>query len=126
MLDNLTMTNEAVIQITALILAPICIFLTFISVCFTLYLKSKWFSFIEKVLEDGRQFYSLSFYFSVIGVLHYATIFLNTFQAKRYGLVEKRDLVPKLVQRLFIINFSIFMAAFFLMLGSIILFYLFR
>ena len=126
MLDNLVMPNELAIQLATLILAPMSVLLTFISACFTLYLKSKWFTFVEKVLEDGREFYSSNFYFSVIGVIHYSTIFLNTFQAKRYGLFEKRNLVPRRVQRLFIINSAIFIVAFFFMIGSIILFYLFR
>jgi len=124
MLDNLTMSNEAAIQIIALIITPIGLLLLFISLCFTLYLKSKWFSFIEEVLEDGREFYSLNFFFSGVGVLHYATIFLSEFHAKRYGLFEKRNLVPKYIQRLFIINFSIFMVAFFLMFGSALIVHL--
>ena len=118
MLDNLTISNETAIQIIALIIAPLGLLLTFISLGFTLYLKSKWFSFIEKVLEDGRHFYSLNFFFSGVGVLHYATIFLSDFHAKRYGLLEKRHAVPQRVQRLFIINFSIFMMGFFILFGS--------
>jgi len=114
------MTNQLLAQ-ALLIVAPICLLFIFISLCFTLYLKSKWISFIEEVLEDGRQFYSFDFFFSGVGALHYATIFLSAFHAKRYGLFEKRDLVPKHVQRLFIINFYIFMAGFLLMLGAILL-----
>ena len=124
MLDNLTMDDELIIQIATLIILPISILLEVVFLCFTLYLKAKKLELIEDTLEDGRRFYSLNFFFSGVGVLHYATIFLSAFHAKRYGLFEKRDLVPKHVQRLFIINFSIFMVAFFLMFGSALIVHL--
>ena len=82
--------------------------------------------FIEDVLEDGRRFYSLNIFLSGMGILHYATIFFNRFQAKRYGLLEKREQVPEPVQRLFIFTFCLFMVSGVLMFGSAFIVYLLK
>jgi len=54
------------------------------------------------------------FFLAGQGTLHYATIFLSKFHAKRYGLLEKRDRVPKHVQRLFIVIYCLFISSFIL------------
>jgi sulfoxide reductase heme-binding subunit YedZ len=123
MLSETSISNEILTQ-ALLIVAPTCIVLSLISICFVLYLKSTWFSFIEKVLEDGQTFYSLNILFSVMGSLHYATIFFSKFHARRYGLLEKRSLIPRHVQQLFILNFIIFMASLVLMLCGTFIAYL--
>ena len=119
-------TNEAIIQLAALVIFPIGILLSIISICFTLFLKSKNLKLIEDILEDGRRCYSFTFFFSLVGMLHYATIFLSRLQSQRYGLLEKRDQVPQDIKRLFVINFFIFMMSVILMFGSAFIVYLFR
>ncbi|WP_201777796.1 hypothetical protein [Thalassomonas actiniarum] len=95
------------------------ILLIFLWMACVLYLKNKWLRFIEDRLEDGRRCYSLNFFLAGQGVLHYATIFLSKFHARRYGLLEKREKVPKDVQRLFIVIFCLFMTSFVLCFGSL-------
>ena len=86
------------------------------------YLKIKWLPLLEEVLDDGISFYTLNMHFAAIGVLQYATIFLSKFHAKRYGMLEKRDDVPKHIQRLFIFSFIWFMTVVALMvLGGVIM-----
>ena len=60
----------------------------------------------------------------MVGMLHYATIFLSKLQSRRYGLLEKRDQVPQNIKRLFIINFFIFMTSVFFMFGAVFIVYL--
>ena len=81
----------------------------FLWVGLVLYLKGKWLPLLEDTLDDGVRFYSLNVFFSALGVLQYGTIFLSTFHAKRYRMLEKRDNIPKRIQRLFIIAFVWFM-----------------
>tara|TARA_B100001063_G_C16619482_1_gene479947 strand:- start:329 stop:703 length:375 start_codon:yes stop_codon:yes gene_type:complete len=119
-------TNETFIQLATLVIFPIGILLSIISICFTLFLKSKKLKLIEDILEDGRRCYSFTFFFSMLGMLHYATIFLSKLQSRRYGLLEKRDQVPQEIKQLFIINFFIFMMSVFLMFGSALIVYLLR
>jgi len=78
---------------------------------FVLYLKSKWLPFLEDTLDNGVRFYTLNIFFAGQGVLQYATVFLWSFHARRYGMLEKRDNVPKPVQRLFIFAFCWFMVS---------------
>jgi hypothetical protein len=86
-----------------------------------IYLKMKWLLILEDQFDDGVRFYSLNIFFAGQGVLQYATIFLSSFHAKRYGMLEKRDQVPKYVQKLFIFSFIWFMASILIMIASIIL-----
>jgi amino acid transporter len=80
-------------------------FLIFIWIAGLYYLKVKWLPFLEETLDDGVRFYTLNLFFSCIGVLQYATVFLCSFHAKRYGMFEKRENVPKHIQKLFIFSF---------------------
>lgn len=91
--------------------------LVFVWVGCVFYLKNKWLCFIEDRLEDGRRWYSLNFFLAGHGTLHYATIFLSKFHARRYGLLEKRDKVPLHVQRLFIMVYCLFMTSVILFFG---------
>jgi hypothetical protein len=120
------MTDEAIIQKIVLIIFPLGILMEFISLCFILFLKKKWLLLVEDILEEGRRFYSLNIFLSGMGTLHYATIFFNKFQAKRYGLLDKREQVPKPVQRLFIFTFCLFMMSGVLMFGSALVVYSFK
>ena len=86
-----------------------------------IYLKMKWLLILEDQLDEGIRFYSLNIFLAGQGVLQYATVFLSSFHAKRYGMLEKRESVPKYVQRLFIIAFFWFMTSMVIMVASFIL-----
>ena len=64
----------------------------------------KWLSLLEDKLDDGIRFYSLKIFMVGQGVLLYGAVFLSSFHAKRYGMLEKRENVPKHVRRLFIFS----------------------
>ncbi len=81
----------------------------FIWILFVFYLKLKWLKKVETILDDGATFFSINMFFAGQGILHYASIFLNTWHAKRFGLDIKRHAVPLPVQRLFILAFVILM-----------------
>lgn len=85
------------------------------------YLKSKWLLYLEDELDEGVRFYSLTLKLAGHGVLQYATVFLSSFHAKRYGMLEKRNKVPKHVRRLFIFAFALFMLSCTLMVTSYVL-----
>lgn len=85
------------------------------------YLKFKWLPLLEDMLDDGVRFYSLNIFFAGQGVPQYATVFLWSFHAKRYGMLEKRDNVPKHIQKLFIFAFCWLMSSVALMVASVIM-----
>ncbi|SON52105.1 hypothetical protein [Vibrio tapetis] len=87
----------------------------FIWVATVLYLKNKWMLLLEDNLDNGVRFYSLTLLFAMQGVLHYSTVFLVKYQAKRYGMDEKIKTIPLSVQRKFILSFSLCMFSCFLM-----------
>lgn len=91
----------------------------FVWLAIVIYLNSKWLTLLEDILEDGVRLYSLNILFSAIGVLHYATVFLWTFHAKRYGMLEKRNNVPKHIKKWFIFAFFWFITNGLLMAISI-------
>ncbi|MBJ7555096.1 hypothetical protein [Marinomonas spartinae] len=92
---------------------------TFIWLGIVIYLKKKWLSELEDILDNGcRTFSSLGLFFAGQGVLQYATVFLCRFHAKRFGMLEKRDKVPKHIQRWFIFAFYWLMTSGLLMFGS--------
>ncbi|WP_432463515.1 MULTISPECIES: hypothetical protein [unclassified Agarivorans] len=90
----------------------------FIWIGIVAYLKSKWLIYLEDELDDGVRFYSLNMFFSGQGVLQYATVFLSSFHAKRYGMLEKRDHVPKHIRNLFVFAFCWFILSFALMVAG--------
>ncbi|MGY5450444.1 hypothetical protein ACVFI8_05795 [Agarivorans sp. MS3-6] len=93
----------------------------FVWIGVVLYLKKKWLLFLEDVLDDGVRFYSLNFFFSGQGVLQYATVFLSSFHAKRYRMLEKRKKVPQDIQKAFIYAFCWFMLSVALMVASYVI-----
>lgn len=93
----------------------------FIWIGLVAYLKVKWLPLLEDILDDGVRFYSLTLFFAGTGVLQYATVFLWSFHAKRYGMLEKRDNVPKHIQKWFVFVFCWFMSSGALMAASIIM-----
>jgi sulfoxide reductase heme-binding subunit YedZ len=88
---------------------------------FMIYLKSKWLIFVENILENGCRPYSLNLFHSSIGTLHYGSVFLSKFHAKRYGLLKKIEQIPSHVQRLFITSFCFGISGSLLTFGSIYL-----
>ncbi|MGK0247401.1 MAG: hypothetical protein ACI910_000123 [Oleispira sp.] len=86
-----------------------------------IYLKMKWLLILEDQLDDGIRFYSLNIFLAGQGILQYATVFISSFHAKRYGMLEKRKNVPKHVQRLFIFAFFWFMTSCLFMISSFII-----
>ena len=84
-----------------------------------IYLKQKWLSELEDILDNGcRTFSGLGLFFAGQGVLRYATVFSSRFYAKRFGMLEKRDKVPKHIQRWFIFAMWWFVLSCLLMFGS--------
>jgi len=81
----------------------------FIYIGIVFYLKSKMLVFVEDTLEGSHRYYSSTFFLAGQGVLHYATIFFSKRHAKRYKMLEKRNIVPQKIQRIFIMAFSLFM-----------------
>ncbi|CAM4425346.1 hypothetical protein [Pseudoalteromonas ostreae] len=77
----------------------------FIWIGLVIYLKSKWLTLLEETLDDDVRFYSLNIFLSASGILHYATVFIWSFHAKRYGMLEKRQSVPKHIQKWFVFAF---------------------
>ena len=77
----------------------------FIWVGLVIYLKSKWLPLLEETLDDGVKFYSLNIFLSASGILQYATVFIWSFHAKRYGMFEKRQSIPKHIQKWFVFAF---------------------
>ncbi|WP_281561167.1 hypothetical protein [Thalassomonas sp. RHCl1] len=118
------MSNESIIYIAAMFCA-VAFLGIFIWVCFAFYLKSKWLPYVENIL-DGHRFYSLNIFLAGHGILSYAIVFCSKWHAHRMRMLEKRDQVPKKVQRLFIFSFYFFMASVALFIGSVGVIYLLR
>ena len=78
---------------------------TFIWAGLVIYLKVKWLAQLEDIMDDGIRYFSTSIFFAGQGTIRYATIFLWTFHARRCGMLEKRDKVPKYIQKWFIFSF---------------------
>ena len=87
---------------------------------FVIYLKVKWLSLLEEKLDDGVRFYSLNIFLSGQGVLQYGTVFLSSFHAKRYGMLEKRESIPRHVQKLFMFSLIWFLASIVIMVASVL------
>ena len=114
-------------RITCLVL--ICSLGAFLGVAvwfgIVVFLKRKWLSELEDILDDGVRFYSLNIFLATQGVLQYATVFLSRFHAKRYGMLEKREKIPKHIQRWFIFAFYWLMTSMALFACLFILMYLY-
>ncbi len=83
----------------------------FVWIGLVIYLKIKWLLILEDKLDDGVRFYSLNIFLAGQGVLQYGAIFLSSFHAKRYSMLEKRKSVPRHVQKLFIFSLIWFLVS---------------
>ncbi|SBS34636.1 hypothetical protein MSP8887_02196 [Marinomonas spartinae] len=90
-----------------------------------LYLKHKWVPKLEDILDSGVRFYSLNMVLAGQGVLQYATVFSSRFYAKRFGMLEKRDCVPRHIQRWFIVAMWLLLISTTLFIGSGIVIYIY-
>lgn len=59
---------------------------------------------VEDIIDDNHYSFSLNLFSAALGVSRYGLIFQFNWQAKRCEKLEKRDKVPKEVQKLFIIS----------------------
>ena len=84
------------------------------------YLKAKKLRTVEDILEHGNRYYSLNIFMALHGLLHYGSVFLFDWYAKRYNLLSDRDKVPAHVSRLFKVYFVIFMLCALLMFSSVL------
>jgi hypothetical protein len=115
-MDDFISPIHAMIFLGTVGMAGICVWIGII-----IYLKAKWLLLLEDILDDGIRFYSLNIFLAGQGILQYATVFLSSFHAKRYGMLEKRNNVPRHVQRLFIFAFFWFMTSCLFMISSFVI-----
>ena len=64
-------------------------------------IKDKKTRLIEDTLDNGNRFYSLNIITAGSGALHYGSIFLFDWYARRYKVIEEREKVPKNLQMWF-------------------------
>jgi hypothetical protein len=69
-----------------------------------LYLKHKWLYFVERTIDENHYSFSSNFFSTALGVSRYALTFQFDWQARRCNRFKQRELVPKGVQRLFIMS----------------------
>ena len=86
------------------------------------YLKGKKLRIVEDILDQGNRYYSLNIFMALHGLLHYGSVFLFDWYAKRYNLLSDRNNVPAQVLILFKVYFVIFMLCVLLMFSSTLFF----
>jgi sulfoxide reductase heme-binding subunit YedZ len=86
------------------------------------YLKGKKLRTVEDILESGNRYYSLNIFMALHGLLHYGSVFLFDWYAKRYNLLSDRNKVPAQASILFKVYFVIFMLCVLLMFLSTLFF----
>lgn len=88
--------------------------LFFILLPFLLFLKGKPMMLAEDELDNGKRFYSLNIVMAGQGALHYGSVFLFDWYAKRYHLLTLRENVPEQVRNWFKCYYLLFLASFLL------------
>ncbi|MBB1441740.1 hypothetical protein [Pseudoalteromonas sp. SG43-3] len=86
------------------------------------YLKGKKLRIVEDILDQGNRYYSLNIFMALHGLLHYGSVFLFDWYAKRYNLLSDRNNVPAQVSKLFKVYFVIFMLCVLLIFSSTLFF----
>ena len=94
------------------------IFLILLPLAF--YLKGKKLRIVEDILDQGNRYYSLNIFMALHGLLHYGSVFLFDWYAKRYNLLSDRNNVPAQVSILFKVYFVIFMLCVLLIFSSVL------
>ncbi|MEG3757244.1 hypothetical protein V5096_04720 [Pseudoalteromonas carrageenovora] len=84
------------------------------------YLKGKKLRTVEDLLDQGNRYYSLNIFMALHGLLHYGSVFLFDWYAKRYNLLSDRNNVPAQVSILFKVYFVIFMLCVLLIFSSVL------
>ncbi|MDO6834241.1 hypothetical protein Q4596_01330 [Pseudoalteromonas carrageenovora] len=84
------------------------------------YLKGKKLRIVEDILDQGNRYYSLNIFMALHGLLHYGSVFLFDWYAKRYNLLSDRNNVPAQVSILFKVYFVIFMLCVLLIFSSVL------
>ena len=124
--ENFSM-NETVFLLLGL-LAFISIY---VSIGLFSYLNSKWLRQVEYVLEydvkienipaERLTYAAHGLKIAAPQILHYATVFLWSFHARRYGMLEQRKNVPKHIKWWFVFAFCWFMTSCILFAGTVII-----
>ncbi|CAG21631.1 hypothetical protein PBPRA3333 [Photobacterium profundum SS9] len=99
MLSNLSLTTQISLF---LFCAGICLALASLLLMF--FIKNKWLSMVEDVVDNNYYSFSLNIFSASLGISRYGLIFQFHWQAKRCDRLKQRDKVPKEVQKLFITN----------------------
>lgn len=84
------------------------------------YLKGKKLRIVEDILDQGNRYYSLNIFMALHGLLHYGSVFLFDWYAKRYNLLSDRNNVPAQVSILFKVYFVIIMLCVLLIFSSVL------
>ncbi|MBB1363492.1 hypothetical protein H5125_15195 [Shewanella sp. SR44-4] len=90
-----------------------------------LYIYNKRIKLVEDILEDGREYFSLNIFLTGHGTLHYASVFMFDWYAKRYNLLHLKDNVPPKITGIFKIYYVIFMIDMLCFAAMIILDYIY-
>jgi hypothetical protein len=109
------------LQILLLIIFPIGCLVRVIWCGSVVYLKYKWLSFVEGTIDENSYSLSSNVFSAGLGVSRYALIFQFDWQAKRCNRLKKRELIPKKVQRLFIISNYLWLVASIVFFGPMFL-----
>lgn len=113
------MTN---VQILLLIIFPFGCLIGVFWWASIIYLKSKWLSFVEEVIDENYYSFSSNIFSAGLGISRYALIFQFDWQAKRCKKLKQRDLVPKKIQKLFIISHFLWLIASIIVFGCLIIY----
>ena len=86
-------------------------------------IKDKKTRLIEDTLDNGNRFYSLNIITAGSGALHYGSIFLFDWYARRYKVIEEREKVPKNLQVWFKLYYILFITFSFMFLLACLMAY---
>ena len=100
----------SIIDLIGLLLGGSFVFLgLFVLLPMLLYIYNKPIKSVEGILENGREYFLLNIFLTGHGTLHYASVFMFDWYAKRYGLFHLKDSVPTKTTRIFKVYYIIFM-----------------
>ncbi len=85
----------------------------FLAISLLIYIYKTNISQVEDVIEGGQKYYSQNVVLAGQGILHYASIFMFEWYARRYSAEGLRASVPYKTRRIFVVYYFIFMTCFF-------------